>query len=144
MVRCLSQKEKFRGGNPSNSRVCKGKYLQLKYTVSMSEKISICLNRGREESVVMMTFLLFATASNRRFVKARVQGRMLWNGMWHGLVGLHGSTDTKSRPLNFGKDVLEGHAPLYLVNFTAKDVCTIIKLYSFLLQFCFLSCLVKF
>ena len=26
-------------------------YLQLKYTVSMPEKISICLNRGREESV---------------------------------------------------------------------------------------------
>ena len=26
------------------------KYLQLKYTVSMPEKISICLNRGREES----------------------------------------------------------------------------------------------
>ena len=29
----------------------KGKYLQLKYTVSVSEKISIWLNRGREESV---------------------------------------------------------------------------------------------
>ena len=27
------------------------KYLQLKYTVSMSEKISICLNRGRKELV---------------------------------------------------------------------------------------------
>ena len=27
------------------------KYLQLKYTVSMSEKIWICLNRGREEAV---------------------------------------------------------------------------------------------
>ena len=26
-------------------------YLQLKYTVSMPEKFSICLNRGREESV---------------------------------------------------------------------------------------------
>ena len=35
----------------SNSRVYKGKYLQLKYTVSMPEKISICLNRGWEESV---------------------------------------------------------------------------------------------
>ena len=33
------------------SRVYQGKYLQLKYTVSMPEKISICLNRGREESV---------------------------------------------------------------------------------------------
>ena len=35
----------------SNKRVYLGKYLQLKYTVSMPEKISICLNRGREESV---------------------------------------------------------------------------------------------
>ena len=26
-------------------------YLQLKYTVSMPEKISTCLNRGREESL---------------------------------------------------------------------------------------------
>ena len=34
-----------------NSRVYQGKYLQLKYTVSMPEKMSICLNRGREESV---------------------------------------------------------------------------------------------
>ena len=35
----------------SNSRAYKGKYLQLKNTVSMSEKISTCLNRGREELV---------------------------------------------------------------------------------------------
>ena len=35
----------------SNSRVYLKKYLKLKYTVSMPEKISICLNRGREESV---------------------------------------------------------------------------------------------
>ena len=34
-----------------NSRVYQGKYLQLKYTVSMPEKMSICFNRGREESV---------------------------------------------------------------------------------------------
>ena len=27
------------------------RYLQLKYTVSMPEKILICLNRGRKESV---------------------------------------------------------------------------------------------
>ena len=39
------------GGHSSNSCVYSGKYLQLKYTVSMPEKISICLNRGREESV---------------------------------------------------------------------------------------------
>ena len=31
--------------------VYQGKYLKLKYTVSIPEKISICLNRGREESV---------------------------------------------------------------------------------------------
>ena len=35
----------------SNSPVYYGKYLQLKYTVGMPEKISTCLNRGREESV---------------------------------------------------------------------------------------------
>ena len=35
----------------SNSSVYIGKYLQLKYTVIMPEKISISLNRGREESV---------------------------------------------------------------------------------------------
>ena len=34
-----------------NASVYIGKYLQLKYTVIMPEKISICLNRGREESV---------------------------------------------------------------------------------------------
>ena len=28
-----------------------GKYLQFKYTVSVPEKVSICLNRGREKSV---------------------------------------------------------------------------------------------
>ena len=34
-----------------NSHVYQGKYLQLKYTVSIPEKILICLNRGRKESV---------------------------------------------------------------------------------------------
>ena len=33
-------------GNPEEAL-----YLQLKYIVSMPEKISICLNRGREESL---------------------------------------------------------------------------------------------
>ena len=28
-----------------------GKYVELKYTVTIAEKISICLNRDREESV---------------------------------------------------------------------------------------------
>ena len=34
----------------TNTRVYYWKYLELKYTVSMAEKISICLNSGREES----------------------------------------------------------------------------------------------
>ena len=37
--------------HPSNSRVYYGQYLQFKYTVSILEKISICSNWGREESV---------------------------------------------------------------------------------------------
>lgn len=36
--------------HPSSSRKYKGKYLQLKYAFSVPEKISICLNTGREES----------------------------------------------------------------------------------------------
>ena len=40
--------------------------LQFKYTVSILEKILICSNWGREESVeVMMTFLLFAPTSTK-------------------------------------------------------------------------------
>ena len=35
----------------SNSHVYKGKYLQLKCSVSMPEKVAIWLNRGREELV---------------------------------------------------------------------------------------------
>ena len=34
-----------------------GKYLQLKYTLSIPEKISICLIRGRMESLGNVTFL---------------------------------------------------------------------------------------
>ena len=37
--------------HPSNSRVYQGQYLQFKYTVSILEKLSICSNWGREESV---------------------------------------------------------------------------------------------
>ena len=37
--------------HPSSSRVYKVQYLQFKYIVSILEKISICSNRGREESV---------------------------------------------------------------------------------------------
>ena len=37
--------------HPSNSRVYQGQYLQFKYTVSILEKISICSNRDREESI---------------------------------------------------------------------------------------------
>ena len=41
--------------HPSSSHVYKVKYLQLKYPVSIPEKISICLNRSCAESL-MMTF----------------------------------------------------------------------------------------
>ena len=37
--------------HPSNSRAYQGQYLQFKYTVSILGKISICSNRGRQESV---------------------------------------------------------------------------------------------
>ena len=49
--RVLRPEGEIRKGHSSNSRVYWGKYLQLKHTVSMPEKISICLNRGCEESV---------------------------------------------------------------------------------------------
>ena len=46
--RDFAQKAKSRGGTHSNFvRI----YLRLKYTVSMPEKMLICLNRSREESV---------------------------------------------------------------------------------------------
>ena len=37
--------------HPSSSHVYWEQYLQFKYAVSILEKILICLNRGREESV---------------------------------------------------------------------------------------------
>ena len=37
--------------HPSNSHIHKGRYLQFKYAVSIPEKISICLNSGRAESL---------------------------------------------------------------------------------------------
>ena len=37
--------------HPSSSHVYQGQYLQFKYAVSILEKILICSNRGREESV---------------------------------------------------------------------------------------------
>ena len=37
--------------NFSQANELKGQYLQFKYTVSIVEKISICTNWGREESV---------------------------------------------------------------------------------------------
>ena len=38
--------------NPCSSRVCNDRYLQLEHEVnSILEKISICLNRGRAESL---------------------------------------------------------------------------------------------
>ena len=39
---------------PSVLHVYKGKYLQLKYSVSIPEKISICVNRSSAESLMMM------------------------------------------------------------------------------------------
>ena len=36
---------------PSSARVYIGKYLQLQHAVSIPKKISICLNRGNEESI---------------------------------------------------------------------------------------------
>ena len=52
-----------------------------RHTVNI-EKISICLNRGREDSVGMMTFLLFAPASTkwlewRKHKKSR-RDRLQW------------------------------------------------------------------
>ena len=50
--RDFAQKAKSRGrAHARSSRIYLGKYLQLKYTVSMPEKISICLIRGRNESL---------------------------------------------------------------------------------------------
>ena len=42
---------KSRGGTLVTRTYIKDKYLQFKYTVSILEKISICSNWGREESV---------------------------------------------------------------------------------------------
>ena len=53
-----------RNWHPSISRVYIEKYLQLKYAVSTPEKISICLIRGRNESLGNDdVFLLFTRAS---------------------------------------------------------------------------------
>ena len=49
--RDFAQKTKSRGGTLVTRAYFLKKYLQLKYTVSMPEKVSICFNRGREESV---------------------------------------------------------------------------------------------
>ena len=53
----LQTRSELTGGGGDNcprrdlAQRAKSKYLQLKYTVSMPEKILICLNRGLEESV---------------------------------------------------------------------------------------------
>ena len=49
--RDFAQKGKSRGGTLVTHAYYEEKYLQLIYTVSIPEKISICLNRGRKESV---------------------------------------------------------------------------------------------
>ena len=57
----ISPKKVVTGENPkrhpSSSRVYIEKYLQLKYTVSIPEKISIGLFRDAWNRLVMMTFL---------------------------------------------------------------------------------------
>ena len=47
----ISPRSEIPRRHPSNSRVYQGQYLQFKYTVSILEKISICSNRDREESI---------------------------------------------------------------------------------------------
>ena len=57
---------------PSSARVYIGKYLQLQHAVSIPEKISICLNRGLEESMEYY-YTLRAEATSIFFtVKVRV------------------------------------------------------------------------
>ena len=47
-----------------------GKYLQLKCTVSMPEKISICLSRGRKESLGNDDVSIFCA---RKYEKVRMR-----------------------------------------------------------------------
>ena len=61
--RDFAHKTKSRGGTPVTRAYFLKKYLQLKYTVSMQEKVSICLNRGRGESVGNDDVSLFAPKS---------------------------------------------------------------------------------
>ena len=49
--RDFAQKSKSQGGTVVTHTYIIERYSQLKYTVSIPEKISICLNRGREESI---------------------------------------------------------------------------------------------
>ena len=50
--RDFAQKAKSREGTlVTHAYIKESTLIQLKYTISMLEKISICLNRGREESV---------------------------------------------------------------------------------------------
>ena len=49
--RDFAQKAKSQGGTVVTRSYIIERYLQLKYTVSIPEQISICLNRGREESI---------------------------------------------------------------------------------------------
>ena len=49
--RDFAQKAKSQGGTVVTRSYIIERYLQLKYTVSIPEQISICFNRGREESI---------------------------------------------------------------------------------------------
>ena len=57
---------------PSSARVHIGKYLQLQHAVSIPEKISICLNRGHEESMDYY-YTLRAEATSNFFLQLKLE-----------------------------------------------------------------------
>ena len=57
---------------PSSARVYIGKYLQLQHAVSIPEKISICLNRGHEESMDYY-YTLRAEATSNFFLQLKLE-----------------------------------------------------------------------
>ena len=57
---------------PSSAIVYIGKYLQLQHAVSIPEKISICLNRGHEESMDYY-YTLLAEATSNFFLQLKLE-----------------------------------------------------------------------
>ena len=57
---------------PNSARVHIGKYLQLQHAVSIPEKISICLNRGHEESMDYY-YTLRAEATSNFFLQLKLE-----------------------------------------------------------------------